>query len=212
MTAPKLITWRKNWQNWKILSNWKLVFWNLGSSTLRRTTTPWDKRTQHQRINSNLWNANKKILEKNLQPLTETNLERWFNNGCFTSRKILKELSNKKHNNPLDETMRRNYHTTRKKYKKLIKSKKTKLLKSKIDNLVNHPGSQEFWNHLKLIHKNRQKATHNKFSCLGLLKVALKSITCFCIMIGTITSIQSDHSFSLRQDMSSNTKKSSSYP
>lgn len=58
MTAPKLITWRKNWQNWK------LVFWNLGSSTLRRTTTPWDKRTQHQRINSNLWNANKKILEK----------------------------------------------------------------------------------------------------------------------------------------------------
>lgn len=178
MTAPKLITRRKNWQNWKILSNWKLVFWNLGS--------PKNK--------------------------LQTNLERWFNNGCFTSRKILKELSNKKHNNPLDETMRRNYHTTRKKYKKLIKSKKTKLLKSKIDNLVNHPGSQEFWNHLKLIHKNRQKATHNKFSCLGLLKVALKSITCFCIMIGTITSIQSDHSFSLRRDMSSNTKKSSSYP
>ena len=154
----------------------------------------------------------KKSWKKNLQPLTETNLERWFDNGCFTSRKILKELSNKKHNNPLDETMRRNYHTTRKKYKKLIKSKKTKLLKSKIDNLVNHPGSQEFWNHLKLIHKNRQKATHNKFSCLGLLKVALKSITCFCIMIGAITSIQSDHSFSLRRDMSSNTKKSSSYP
>ena len=72
---------------------------------------------------------------------------------------------------------------------------------------MNHTGSQEFWNHLKLIHKNREKATHNKFSCLGLLKVALKSITCFCIMIGMITSIQSDHSFSLRRDMSSNTKK-----
>ena len=136
-------------------------------------------------------------------------MERWVDNGCFTSRKILKELSNKKHNNPLDETITHNYRTT---HKKLIKSKKTKLLKSKIDNLVNHTGSQEFWNHLKLIHKNRQKATHNKFSCLGLLKVALKSITCFCIMIGAITSVQSDHSFSLRRDMSSNTKKSSSYP
>lgn len=134
-------------------------------------------------------------------------MERRFDNGCFTSRKILKELSNKKHNNPLDETTRHTYHTTRKKYKKLIKSKKTKLLISKSDNLVNHIASQEFWNHLKLVHKNRQKATHNKFSCLGSLKVAMKSITCFCIMIGTITSIQSDHSFRLRRDMSSNTKK-----
>ena len=51
-----------------------------------------------------------KILEKNLQSLTETNLERWSDNGYFTSRKILKQLSNNKHNNPLYETIRHNYH------------------------------------------------------------------------------------------------------
>ena len=55
--------------------------------------------------------------------------KRWFDNECFTSRKILTELSNKKHNNPLDETIRHSYHTTRTNCKKLIKSKNTKLLK-----------------------------------------------------------------------------------
>ena len=68
--------------------------------------------------------------------------ERWFHNECFTLRRILMELSNKKHNNPLDETIRHNYHATRKNYKKLIKSKKIKLLNSKINNLVNHKGNQ----------------------------------------------------------------------
>ena len=35
--------------------------------------------------------------------------------------------------------------------------------KSNIHDLANHKGSQEFWNHLKLMHKIYQKATHNKF-------------------------------------------------
>ena len=88
--------------------------------------------------------------------------KRWFDSECFTWRKILTDLSKKKHNNPLDENIRHNYHTTRKHYKKLIKSKKLKLLNSKIDNLVSKKGNQEFWHHLKLIHEDKQKATHRK--------------------------------------------------
>ena len=58
-------------------------------------------------------------------------------------------LSNKKHRNPYDANLRHDYHTTRKAFKKLIKSKKLKHLNSQIEDLVNHKDSHRFWDYLK---------------------------------------------------------------
>jgi len=38
--------------------------------------------------------------------------KKWFDQECFQLRKTLTELSNKKHRNPFDESLRQDYHKT----------------------------------------------------------------------------------------------------
>ena len=80
--------------------------------------------------------------------------KKWFDKECFLLRRSLTKLSNMQHKNPFDQNLRQEYHKARKNFKKVIKFKKTKLLNSKIDNLVRHKGSQEFWSYLKSINGN----------------------------------------------------------
>ena len=55
------------------------------------------------------------------KPITK----KWFDYDCKTLRSSLKKLSNKKHRNPLDTELRKEYHVQNKTLKKLIKHKKT---------------------------------------------------------------------------------------
>ena len=55
------------------------------------------------------------------KPITK----KWFDYDCKTLRSSLKKLSNKKHRNPLDTELRKQYHVQNKTFKKLIKQKKT---------------------------------------------------------------------------------------
>ena len=55
------------------------------------------------------------------KPITK----KWFDYDCKTLRSSLKKLSNKKHRNPLDTELRKEYHVQNKTFKKLIKHKKT---------------------------------------------------------------------------------------
>ena len=55
------------------------------------------------------------------KPITK----KWFDYACKTLRSSLEKLSNKKHRNPLDTEIRKEYHVQNKTFKKLIKHKKT---------------------------------------------------------------------------------------
>ena len=55
------------------------------------------------------------------KPITK----KWFDYDCKTLRSSLKKLSNKKHRNPMDTELRKEYHVQNKTFKKLIKHKKT---------------------------------------------------------------------------------------
>ena len=90
----------------------------------------------------------------------KTTLKKWFDQECFQLRKTLTELSNKKHRNPFDESLRQDYYKVRKKFKKLINFKKTKLLNSKIDNLIKHKGNHEFWSYLKSLNETDKNVTN----------------------------------------------------
>ena len=86
--------------------------------------------------------------------------KKWFDQECFQLRKTLARLSNKKHRNPFDESLRQDYHKVRKKFKKLIKFKKTKLLNSKIDNLIKQKGNHEFWSNQKPLNEADKNVTN----------------------------------------------------
>ena len=54
------------------------------------------------------------------KPITK----KWFDYDCKTLRSSLEKLSNKKHRNPLDTEIRKEYHVQNITFKKLIKHKK----------------------------------------------------------------------------------------
>ena len=96
------------------------------------------------------------------------------------------ELSNKKHRNPFDESLRQDYHKVRKKIKKLIKFKKTKLLNSKTDNLIKHKGNHEFWSYLKSLNEGDKNVTNgiletpiDKLHDMIILKICIQNQNLF---------------------------------
>ena len=52
------------------------------------------------------------------------NKKKWFDKECRPKRHELRKLSNKKHNNPMDEDLRKVYHSVLKEYNALLKFKK----------------------------------------------------------------------------------------
>ena len=85
----------------------------------------------------------------------------WFDKDCALLRKNLRGLSNKKHKKPYDESLRHDYHSMRKNFKKLVKHKKAKLLDSQVEDLIQNKDSQKFWTYLKSL-KEKQRSPSNK--------------------------------------------------
>ena len=74
------------------------------------------------------------------KPITK----KWFDYDCKTLRSSLKKLSNKKHRNPLDTELRKEYHVQNRTFKKLIKQKKQQLVDSKINELISNENNRNF--------------------------------------------------------------------
>ena len=67
-----------------------------------------------------------KMIRPNAKSNKKQAKEQWFDNECSLFRKHLRNLSNKKHNDPENQDLRHEYHTALKQYKKMINQKKTK--------------------------------------------------------------------------------------
>jgi len=74
--------------------------------------------------------------------------QKWFDNECYISKRKLNRISNDKHRNPFDMNLRQQYHSVKKQFKKLTKSKKFIHMQSKIDNLIENKNSHQFWKNL----------------------------------------------------------------
>ena len=92
------------------------------------------------------------------KPSRNKSSKKWFDNDCKLLRRYLKILSNKKHREPFNKELREEYHKTHRDFKKLMKLKKTSLLNSKIDNLINNKDNYEFWNYLKTFNEDNHRA------------------------------------------------------
>ena len=87
--------------------------------------------------------------------------QQWFDNECKTLRISLKRLSNKKHRNPLDTEIRKEYHLQNKTFKKLLKYKERLFFDSKINELVNNKNNDKFWDTLKSMNENNISASNS---------------------------------------------------
>ena len=87
---------------------------------------------------------------------------KWFNYDCKTLRSSLKKLSNKKHRNPLDTELRKEYHVQNKTFKKLIKQKKQQFVDSKINELISNENNRKFWDTLKSMNENNLSYNNNE--------------------------------------------------
>lgn len=67
-----------------------------------------------------------KMIRPNAKSNKKQAKEQWFDNECSLFRKHLRNLLNKKHNDPENQDLRHEYHTALKQYKKIINQKKTK--------------------------------------------------------------------------------------
>ena len=78
--------------------------------------------------------------------------KKWFDKECRYKRHELRKLSNKKHRNPLNSTLRKEYHNVLKQYKNLLKHKRNEYYSNKIcelENTVENSNNKSFWNCLK---------------------------------------------------------------
>ena len=92
----------------------------------------------------------------------------WFDEECSDVRKRLRHISNKKHNNPLDEKTKLEYLSIRRQFKCLLRRKKQNHKDSKIDELINTRNPNQFWSTLKSM-SNKTHLSHDSIIPAGKL-------------------------------------------
>ena len=78
--------------------------------------------------------------------------KKWFNRECRFKRHELRKLSNQKHRDPLNSTLRKEYHAVLTQYKTLLYSKKNEYYNAKIlelEDSAEHTDTTKFWKCLK---------------------------------------------------------------
>ena len=87
--------------------------------------------------------------------------KKWFDKECRYKRHELRKLSNQEHRDPLNNTLREEYHNVLKQYKNLLKHKRNKYYSNKIcelDNTVENSSNKSFWNCLKSMDNTMKEA------------------------------------------------------
>ena len=88
--------------------------------------------------------------------------KKWFDKECRLKRHELRKLANLKHRDPLNITLREEYHSVLKQYKGLLKHKRNKYYDTKIselENAVDNSNSRDFWNCLKSMDDSMKETT-----------------------------------------------------
>ena len=78
--------------------------------------------------------------------------KKWFDKECRLKRHELRKLANKKYRDPLNFTLREEYHTVLRQYKDLLNHKKNEFVNSRLlelENAVDDSDNKKFWNSLK---------------------------------------------------------------
>ena len=78
--------------------------------------------------------------------------KKWFDKECRLKRHELRKLANKKHRDPLNFTLREEYHTVLRQYKDLLNHKKNEFVNYRLlelENTVDDSDNKRFWNCLK---------------------------------------------------------------
>ena len=78
--------------------------------------------------------------------------KKWFDKECRLKRHELRKLANKKHRDPLNFTLREEYHTVLRQHKDLVNHKKNEFVNSRLlelENTVDDSDNKKFWNCLK---------------------------------------------------------------
>ena len=69
---------------------------------------------------------------RHIEPLSN---KKWFDRDCRLKKHELRKLSNQKHRDPLNVTLRKKYHTVLTEYKKLLCKKRAEYYNSKVSEL-----------------------------------------------------------------------------
>ena len=92
-----------------------------------------------------------KITKKHKRIKSSSN-KKWFDKECRFKKHELRKLANKKHRDPLNLSVRDEYHTVLMQYKRLLNSKKIEYYNDKISELedtTNNSDTTQFWKCLK---------------------------------------------------------------
>ena len=89
--------------------------------------------------------------------------KKWFDKECRFKRHELRKLANQKHRDPLNATLREEYHAVLKQYKTLLNNKRNEYYNNKISELEDttlNSDKKHFWNCLKSMDDSvKQKVT-----------------------------------------------------
>ena len=113
------------------------------------------------------------------KPITK----KWFDYDCKTLRSSLKKLSNKKHRNPLDTELRKEYHVQNKTFKKLENKQTQQFVDSKVNELISNENNRKFWDTLKSMNENNLSYNNNENPTNKLYDHFLKRYTQHLILI-----------------------------
>ena len=75
--------------------------------------------------------------------------KKWFDYDCKKARKELRKISNQKHSDPLNLTIREEYHRKLKSFKQLLQYKRKKFKDNQLSLLENNSDNNDFWEILK---------------------------------------------------------------
>lgn len=84
-------------------------------------------------------------IKKTKKSITKIVKNKWFDKECQTLKKQLRALSNKKHRDPTNQKTRSIYQQTLTKYKSLLRQKKTRYMKDKLQNIEDAIDQNNFW-------------------------------------------------------------------
>ena len=92
--------------------------------------------------------------------------KKWFDKGCRYKRHELRKLSNQKHRDPLNNTLREEYNNVLKQYKNLLKHKRNEYYSNKIcelENTVEDSSNKSVWNCFKSMDNTMKDPTPLQF-------------------------------------------------
>ena len=103
-----------------------------------------------------LANLSNLTFSKKIHKTTQEN-EKWFDLGCKTMRKKLRQLSNQKHRHPNNADLRHQYCEELKQYKSTLRKKREQYIQNQLKTIEESVNSNNFWDNWNHLHKKHHE-------------------------------------------------------